>query len=138
MNNLITKLHSWAPQLRSLLRIVAAIMFIQIGTMKLFGFPEAMPGGKSAELFSEVWFAGFLEVVGGAFFLIGLFTRPVAFILAGEMAVAYFQVHAPKSIWTVVNGGASAVLFCFVFFYFSAVGPGPWSVDALMHKKQNK
>ena len=137
MENFFTKHQSWAPQFRSVLRIVAAFMFIQIGTMKLFGFPEGMPGGKSAELFSEVWFAGFLELAGGAFFLIGLFTRPVAFILAGEMAVAYFQVHAPKSIWTAVNGGASAVLFCFVFFYFSAVGAGPWSVDALRKKKSH-
>ena len=94
----------------------------------------SMPGGKTAELFSEIWFAGFLELVGGAFLLVGLCTRPVAFILAGQMAVAYFQVHAPKSIWTVVNGGASAVLFCFIFLYLSAAGAGPWSVDAMRKK----
>jgi putative oxidoreductase len=127
---IVSKWKTYAPQLRSILRIVAAIVFIQIGTMKLFGYPMSMPGGKTAEFFSEIWIAGFLETFGGVLILIGLFTRPVAFILAGEMAVAYFQAHAPKSIWTVVNGGASAVLFCFIFLYFSAAGAGPWSVDA--------
>ena len=131
---IISKWKTYAPQLRSILRIVAAIMFIQVGTMKLFGFPMSMPGGNTASFFSEIWFAGFLEVFGGAFILIGLFTRPVAFILAGEMAVAYFQSHAPKSIWTVINGGAPAVLFCFIWLYLSAAGPGPWSIDAKRRK----
>ena len=134
MNNIFSNWQSLAPQFRSLLRIIAAIMFIQGGTMILFGFPMSMPAGKPLELFSEIWFAGFLEVFGGAFILIGLCTRPVAFILSGMMAVAYFQAHAPKSIWTVENGGALAVLYCFVFLYFSAAGAGPWSVDALRKK----
>src|SRR2546421_2753582 len=108
MNSIISKWQSFSPELRSILRIVAAIIFIQVGTMKLFGFPMSMPGGKTAEFYSQIWLAGFLEVFGGALILIGLFTRPVAFILAGEMAVAYFQAHAPASVWTVVNGGASA------------------------------
>src|SRR5947208_15512518 len=117
MNTVISRWQSFSPQLRSILRIVAAIMFIQVGTMKLFGFPMGMPGGNVAEFPSEIWFAGMLEVVGGAFIMIGLCTRPIAFVLAGEMAVAYFQAHAPKSIWTVINGGAPAVLFCFIFLY---------------------
>src|SRR5437588_12315031 len=120
MNTLISKWQSFSPELRSILRIVAAILFIQSGTMKLFGFPMSVPGGKVAEFPSEIWFAGFLEVFGGAFILIGLCTRPIAFVLAGEMAIAYFQAHAPASVWTVVNGGASAVLFCFIFLYISA------------------
>jgi putative oxidoreductase len=132
--HIVSKWKSYAPQLRSILRIVAAFMFIQVGAMKLFGFPMSMPGGKTAEFFTEIWFAGFLEVFGGAFILIGLFTRPVAFLLAGEMAVAYFQAHAPKSFWTLINGGAPAVLYCFIFLYFSAAGAGPWSIDAWRKK----
>jgi putative oxidoreductase len=128
--NIVSKWKSYAPQLRSILRIAAAIVFIQPGMMKLFGFPAAMPGGGTVELFSQMGIAGVLEVFGGALLLIGLFTRPVAFILAGEMAVAYFQGHAPHGFWTVVNGGGLAVLFCFIWLYFSAVGAGPWSVDA--------
>src|SRR4051812_29707719 len=105
MNKYISKWQSFAPQFRSLLRIVTAILFIQIGTMKLFGFPMSMPGGNTANFPSEIWFAGVLEAFGGAFILIGFCTRPISFVLAGEMAVAYFQGHAAKSIWTVVNGG---------------------------------
>jgi putative oxidoreductase len=136
--NFISKWQSLSPQFRSILRIVAAFMFIQVGTMKLFGFPMSMPGGFSAPVFSEIWIAGFLEVFGGALLLIGLFTRPIAFILAGEMAVAYFQGHAGKSFWTVINGGAPAVLFCFIFLYFSVAGAGPWSLDALLKKKKTQ
>ncbi|MDP4219246.1 MAG: DoxX family protein [Bacteroidota bacterium] len=132
--NIILKWQSWAPQLRSLLRIVAAIVFIQSGTMKLFGIPMAMPGGGTVNLFSEIGLAAILEVFGGALIVIGLFTRPVAFILAGEMAVAYFQGHASRSFWTVANGGGPAVIFCFLWLYFSAVGAGPWSIDAKRKK----
>jgi putative oxidoreductase len=138
MSNIIQKWQSWAPYLRSLLRIVTAIMFMQVGTMKLFGFPMSMPGGITAPLFSEIWFAGFLEVVGGVFILVGFCTRPVAFVLSGEMAVAYFQAHAAKSFWTVINGGASAVLFCFVFLYFSSAGAGHWSIDAMLYRRRLK
>ncbi len=129
---MISRWQRFAPQLLSILRIVAAFMFIQNGTMKLFAFPAGMPpDGGTAVLFTQVWVAGVLELVGGGLLLIGLFARPVAFVLAGQMAVAYFQAHAPVSFWTVINGGASAVLFCFLFLYFSAAGPGPWSVDVL-------
>lgn len=122
---------AWAPRLQSILRIVAAFLFIQAGTMKLFAFPMGMPpDGGTAELFSQVGIGGALETFGGALLLVGLFTRPVAFLLAGMMAVAYFQFHAPGGFWPVVNGGTPAVIFCFVWLYFSAAGAGPWSLDA--------
>ncbi|MHB0961784.1 MAG: DoxX family protein [Gemmatimonadaceae bacterium] len=118
------------PQLQSVLRMAAAFLFMQSGTMKLFGFPMPMPGGMQLTLHSQVGIAGMLEVFGGALMFIGLFTRPVAFILAGEMAVAYFQFHAPRGFWTLMNGGADAVFFCFTWLYFSAAGAGAWSLDA--------
>jgi putative oxidoreductase len=127
----LAKYTSCAPQFLSALRVIAAFMFVLAGTSKLFAFPEAMPGGGTAPLLSQVGIAGVLEVVGGALLLVGLFTRPVAFILAGEMAIAYFQFHFPKSFWPTVNQGVPAVLYCFVFLYLSAAGAGPWSIDAL-------
>jgi putative oxidoreductase len=134
-SDLIRKWAAWSPQLRSVLRIVSAFMFIQAGTMKLFAFPVGMPrGGGTAGLLSEIGLAGILEAFGGGLLLFGLFTRPVAFLLAGEMAVAYFQAHAPQSFWTVVNGGGQAVLYCFLWLYFSAAGAGPWSLDAMRNR----
>ena len=129
--NIIAKWKSWAPYLKSVLRIVAALTFITFGTLKLFAFPVGMPPDNStAKFMTEAWIAGALEVFGGGLMLLGLFTRPVAFILSGEMAVAYFQGHYPQSFWTVVNMGTPAVLYCFIFLYFSAAGAGPWSLDA--------
>jgi putative oxidoreductase len=123
---------SWAPRLRSLLRIVAAFMFILAGTMKLFAFPVGMPPDNgTAQPMTQVWIGGVLEAFGGLLMLLGLFTRPVAFLLAGEMAVAYFQFHAPQSFYPIVNHGEAAVLYCFIWLYLSAAGPGPWSIDAL-------
>ncbi|HEX9304859.1 MAG TPA: DoxX family protein [Thermoanaerobaculia bacterium] len=137
--NIVAKWKSLAPYLLSVLRIVAALMFIQFGTMKLFAFPVGMPpNGGTAKLMSEAWIAGILEVFGGGLILLGLFTRPVAFILAGEMAVAYFQFHFPQSFWTVVNMGTPAVLYCFLMIYFSAAGPGPWSLDAKRDAKRGQ
>jgi putative oxidoreductase len=128
---IVAKWKSWAPYLLSLLRIVAALMFMQFGTMKLFAFPIGMPpDGGTAKLMSQTGLGGILEVFGGGLILLGLFTRPVAFVLAGEMAVAYFQFHFPKSFWTVVNMGTPAALYCFLMLYFSAAGAGPWSLDA--------
>jgi putative oxidoreductase len=123
---------SWAPYLQSILRIVAAFLFMQFGTAKLFALPGSiLPGGATAPVASLSWIAGVLESLGGLLVLLGLFTRPVAFVLSGEMAVAYFTAHAPQGFWPVLNGGHPAVLFCFLFLYFSAAGPGPWSLDAL-------
>ena len=117
----------WAPVLLSVLRIVSALIFIEHGTAKLLGFPSAdmMP-----PVGSFMWFGGLLEMVGGALLLLGLFTRPVAFILAGEMAVAYWMYHAPQSPYPMLNQGDAAILYCFVFLYIAAAGPGPWSLDA--------
>jgi putative oxidoreductase len=129
--NITTRWRSWAPYLLSILRIVAAFLFMQFGTAKLFGFPAPiMPGGGTAPVGSLPWVAGALEAFGGLFLLIGLFTRPVAFLLSGEMAFAYFMGHAPQGFWPVLNQGHPAVLFCFVFLYLSAAGAGPWSLDA--------
>ncbi|MGH7549735.1 MAG: DoxX family protein [Gemmatimonadota bacterium] len=127
---------SWTPQLLSILRIMAAFLFMQYGTTKLLAIPAAiMPGGGTAPLMSLAGIAGALEMVGGALLLVGLFTRPVAFLLSGEMAVAYFLGHAPQGFWPVLNLGAPAVFFCFLWLYVSAAGPGPWSIDALRRRE---
>ena len=119
------------PYFSSLLRIVAAAIFLLSGTMKLFAFPAGIPpNGGTAPLASEVGIAGVLEVGGGALLLVGLFTRPVAFLLSGEMAVAYFQYALPQGFWPVLNDGVASALYCFVWLYFSAAGAGPWSLDA--------
>ena len=118
----------WAPRLLGLLRIVAAILFIEHGTQKLFGFPPS--DRPLPDMFTLLWFAAVLETFGGFLILIGLFTRPVAFILSGQMAVAYWLVHAPKSIYPAVNGGDAAILFCFLFLYLVAAGPGAFGVDS--------
>ena len=134
-NRLITKWTACAPYFQSILRIVAALLFMQSGTIKLFAFPMGMPpNGATAELMTQVGIGGILEVFGGALLVLGLFTRPVAFLLAGEMAVAYFQFHAPNGFWPVINGGGDAMLYCFLWLYFSFAGAGPWSLDALRKK----
>jgi putative oxidoreductase len=132
---IVAKWRSWSPQLLSVLRIVAAFLFIQFGTAKVLAFPAAiMPGGGTAPLGSLAGVAGLLEMVGGLLLLAGLFTRPVAFLVAGEMAFAYFMGHAPQGFWPVLNQGHPAILFCFVWLYLSAAGPGPWSLDAMRGK----
>ena len=126
-----------APYLLSILRIVAAFLFTQFGTAKLLAFPAAiMPGGGTAPVGSLPWFAGVIEVVGGTLLFLGLFTRPVAFILSGEMAFAYFIGHAGNGFWPVLNQGAPAIFYCFTFLYFSAAGPGLWSLDALLARRR--
>jgi putative oxidoreductase len=125
----------WAPRLLSILRIVAAPIFMEHGTQKLLGFP--ISDNPAPALFSLSGIAGILELIGGALLALGLFTRPVAFILAGEMAVAYWMAHAPQSFYPVNNGGDAAILYCFVFLYLFAAGPGPWSLDHwLRHKDE--
>jgi len=119
------------PQLLSVLRIVAAFIIVLSGTLKLFAFPTGMPpNGAAAQAFTEFWIAGILEAFGGTLLLLGLFTRPVAFVLSGEMAVAYFQFSFPISFWPVMNNGVPAALYCFLWLYLSAAGAGPWSLDA--------
>jgi putative oxidoreductase len=125
-----------APQLQSVLRIVAAAIYMVAGTIILFAFPIGMPPeGGTAPLMSQIGIGGVLEFLGGGLLLVGLFTRPVAFVLAGEMAVAYFQFHFPQSFWPQVNNGIPAVLYCFLWLYFSAAGAGPWSLDAMRNRR---
>jgi putative oxidoreductase len=118
----------WAPRLLSILRIVAALIFLEHGTQKLFGFPPRA-SGMGPEVFSLLWFAAVLELAGGLLLLVGLWTRPVAFILSGEMAFAYFIGHAPRNVFPALNGGDAAILYCFVFLYMAAAGGGAWSLD---------
>jgi len=111
-------------------------MFILAGTTKLFAFPSGVPPrGGTVPLLSEWGAAGVLEAFGGALLFIGLFTRPIAFILAGEMAVAYFQFHFPKGFWPTMNNGVPPALYCFIWLYLSSAGPGPWSVDAMIRRR---
>jgi putative oxidoreductase len=111
------------------LRIVAALLFIEHGTQKLFGFPIPPQGGNFPPALSMGWIAGVLETVGGIMVLVGFFTRPAAFVLSGLMAFAYFIAHFPRNFWPVANGGDAAILFCFVFLYLAAAGPGAFSVN---------
>jgi putative oxidoreductase len=120
----------WTPRLLSVLRIVAALLFMEHGLMKLVHFPAAQPGAPDplpALLVAAAW----IEVVGGALLAVGLFTRIAAFICSGEMAVAYFIGHFPSSPWPAINGGDAAILLCFIFLYLAAAGGGEWSVDAV-------
>jgi putative oxidoreductase len=118
----------WAPRALSVLRIVAALLFLEHGTQKLFGFPAAPPNGLPAAL-SLGWFAAVLEAGGGLLLALGLFTRPVAFLLCGEMAFAYWMSHGPRAFFPVMNGGDAAILYCFVFLYLAFAGAGPWALD---------
>ena len=119
---------AWAPRLLSVLRIVTGLLFLEHGTQKFFSFP--MRATAAPQLISLLGLQGCLEIVGGLLILFGLFTRPVAFVLSGNMAVAYFMAHLPKSFFPALNGGDSAILFCFAFLYLAAAGGGAWSLDA--------
>jgi len=130
----------WSSRMLSIFRIVAGLMFITFGTMKLFGYPPPPGGGTMPPIamFSQTWIGAVLEVVGGTLITLGLFTRPVAFILAGEMAVAYFQFHQPQALFPTTNAGVPAVLYCFFFLYLVFAGAGAWSVDALVaHRRES-
>jgi putative oxidoreductase len=133
MSNLDSLSASWTPRLLSVLRIITGFLLIAHGAQKLFGF-LAPPGMPAATMGSLMWVAGVLEFFGGMLFLIGLFTRPVAFILSGLMAVAYFMAHAPGGFWPLQNKGELAVFFCFVFLYFAAAGGGEWAADNLLRR----
>jgi putative oxidoreductase len=126
-------LANWTPRLLSVLRIVTAFLFMAHGTMKWFAFPAPFP--SPITLWSLPGIAGLMEIVGGALLLLGLFSRPVAFLLSGEMAFAYFIAHAPRNFWPILNGGELAVLYCFVFLYIAAAGGGSWSLDRLMRRQ---
>lgn len=126
------------PYALSLLRIVAGFTFTLHGLQKFGAFGGMGGHGGKAVAFTFIWFGAVLEAVGGPLLILGLFTRPVAFILSGEMAVAYFRSHAPKGFWPVLNGGELAILYCFIFLYLCAAGAGPLSVDRLMGKKARR
>jgi putative oxidoreductase len=124
---------TWSPRLLSVLRIMSGLLFMQHGTAKLLGIPQMEMFAK-LQPFSLSWIAGVLELVGGALLVIGLFTRPVAFVMSGLMAFAYFIAHAPRGFYPILNAGELAALYCFVFLYLAAAGGGSWSVDALRKK----
>lgn len=121
--------YAWTPRVLSVLRIIAALLFIEHGTQKLFSFPSPPPFPNPAA-FTLLWFAAVLEVVGGGLVALGLFTRPVAFLLSGEMAIGYFMSHAPRGFFPALNGGEGAILYCFVFLYLAFAGGGAWALDA--------
>ena len=124
----------WAPRVLSILRIIAGFLLLQHGLQKLFGFPAGPQPQPTPPLFSLMGFTGMLEFLGGLLLMVGLFTRPVAFILSGLMAVAYFMAHAPGGFWPVLNKGELAVIYCFVYLYFSVAGGGEWSLDRMLRR----
>ena len=128
MSDLIKLQSEWEPRVLSILRIVAGLLFMEHGLAKLFGFPTA---ALHPAMFQLLWFAGVIEAFGGLLLALGLFTSPVAFIMSGEMAVAYFYSHAARNFFPLINGGEAAVLYCFIFFYIFVAGGGAWSMDRL-------
>ncbi len=131
----IASLEALAPVIRSLLRIMAGLLFMQHGLSKLFGFPQAVP---TPPMLSEYWFAGMIESIGGALVTLGFLTRPAAFIMSGEMAFAYSLSHAKRGFFPILNGGDAAILYCFVFLYLVFAGAGPLSIDALLFGKRRR
>jgi putative oxidoreductase len=128
------QLAAWSPRVLSVLRIIAALLFMEHGLMKLFHFPGPQPGVPDplpVILVAAAW----IEVVGGGLIALGLFTRAAAFICSGQMAVAYFMAHGSQGFWPGLNGGDGAILFCFIFLYLVFAGPGPWSLDAIVRKR---
>jgi len=121
-----------------LLRVVSGFLFIQSGGLILFGWFGGMPGGAKVNLMSQTGIGGILEFFGGILIILGLFTRPVAFILSGMMAIAYWQFHFPNGRWPIQNQGMPAVLLCFIFLYMAAKGGGAWSLDALIKSRRGK
>jgi putative oxidoreductase len=124
---------AWTPRALSVLRIIMGLMIIQHGMAKILGFP-AVASFANLSPFSLIGAAGLIELIGGALLIVGLLTRPVAFIISGEMAFAYFMAHAPKDFYPLINGGTLAIMFCFTCLFLSTAGAGPWSVDAAMKR----
>ena len=125
----------WAPRVLSIARVVTALIFMAHGTQKLLNFPPRANNAPGPDLFSLYGLAGSLEIVGGILLVFGLFTRPVAFILSGEMAFAYWMSHAPRAMYPVLNGGDAAILYCFWFLYLAFAGGGAWSLDRMLSRK---
>src|SRR5436305_170762 len=127
-------LAAWTPRALSVLRIIAGLLIIQHGMAKIIGFP-VFPAYATVQPLSLIGAAGFIELIGGALLILGLWTQPVAFVLSGEMAFAYFISHFPRGFHPLVNGGTLAILFCFACLYLTFAGGGPWSVDAMLRKR---
>ena len=127
-------LAAWTPRALSVLRIMTGLIIIQYGMAKIIGFPAVASFARPPPL-SLLGAAGAIELVGGALLILGLLTRPTAFILSGLMAVAYFMAHAPRSFYPLINGGSLAIIYCFACLYLSTAGAGPWSVDAALKRK---
>jgi putative oxidoreductase len=128
----------WSDRMLSVLRIVAGAVFVTSGTMKLFNYPPSPAPLPPFSLMSQLGIGAVLEVFGGLAMVLGFLTRPVAFVLAGEMAVAYFQFHFPRSFFPTVNNGIPAVLYCFLFLYLAFVGGGAWSIDAMIARSRRR
>jgi putative oxidoreductase len=123
----LERVSKYVPEMLSIVRIVVGLIFLEHGSAKLFGFP--MTPSPQPAMLTLLWAQGVIELVGGALMVVGFLTRPVAFILAGDMAVAYFMAHFPKNVLPILNGGDAAILYCFIFLLFFVAGPGRWSVD---------
>lgn len=136
MANLNSFYATWTPRVLSILRIITAFLFIAHGAQKLFGF-LAPPGAPGPAPYGQIWIGGVIEFFGGLLLLLGLFTRPVAFILSGTMAVAYFQMHAPGGFWPLQNKGELAVIYCFVFLFLAVAGGGEWSLDRMLRRDRS-
>lgn len=128
----------WAPRMLAIFRIVAGLLFMTFGSMKLFGFPPGPTEMPPLVILSQMGIGGILEFFGGLLIVLGLFTRPVSFVLAGEMAVAYFQFHQPQAFWPTSNNGIPAILYCFLFLYLMFAGPGAWSVDGMIARSRQR
>jgi len=131
----MASLTAWTPRVLSVLRIVSGLLLLQHGAQKILGFPPGSQGG-GVDLSTLAGWSGPIELVGGVLMVVGLFTRPTAFILSGFMAVAYWMVHAPQGPYPIGNGGELAALYCFTFLYLFFAGPGPWSLDAVVRRKR--
>jgi putative oxidoreductase len=131
MSGVATLRKEWEPRVLSIMRIMVGLLFMEHGTAKLLGFP---PGTAAPALFALHWFAGVIEMVGGALVALGLLTRIAAFIMSGEMAIGYFLSHAPQNFFPLVNRGDAAVLYCFIFLYLAVAGGGCWSLDRLLSR----
>ena len=124
----LDRISKYWPETLGVVRIIIGLLFLEHGTAKLLGFPHATTA--QPEMGTLLWFQGIIELVGGALFAVGFLTRPVAFFLAGDMAVAYFMAHAPKNAFPMLNGGDAAILYCFVFLLYFVAGPGRWAIDS--------
>lgn len=136
--NIEAGLDKWRPQVLSILRIMAGLLFLSAGLVKWFGFPQPNPNFANIQLFSLIGLAGVIEIVGGSLVTLGLFTRAAAFIMSGEMAVAYFMMRPARGFMPIVNGGTLEVLYCFVFFYLVFAGAGPWSLGAMVRRRMSR